>query len=403
LTAAALAFSVLLGAAVGQLDIEAGAYNPRLTFPVDPEEYEVGPGDVLWIAARGGLPTQFSDSAARGGLRLPVTPDGYVVVPLLGAFDTHGMTLSELAGEIESSFRARFRGTEPLVGLAVLRTFRISVTGNVVRPGLYNASAANRVEDLVSAAGGVAHGGSWDRALLMRDGDSLEVDLAGYLESGDWEANPMLTAGDRIHVPAAGAKVGIEGAVSLRRIYETGTQMAQADTSWEGSARGFLTYVEGETASGLLERAGGLAPWAYPNRCYVVRRDSSGREERLPAPMDDPSADPLMMPSDMLVCPGAPVTVMVAGHVVDPGPKSYVPGMDAGYYIASAGGADDEADLRETEIVTPDGESYGIDEMRSIPSGSVIRVPRAELVWWQDYLTVATGIASVVIAWKSIF
>mgnify|MGYP006277192107 CR=1 FL=1 len=402
MTAAALAFSVLLGATVGQLDMEAGAYNPRLTFPVDPEEYEVGPGDVLWIAARGGLPSQFSDSASRSGLRMPVTPDGYVVVPLLGAFDTDGMTLAEIAWEIEREFRARFRDSDPLVGLAMMRTFRISVTGNVVRPGLYNATAANRVQDLVEVAGGVAHGGSWDAAQLIRDGDTLEVDIVAYLEGGDWTDNPMLAAGDRIHIPSAGPKVGIEGAVSLRRIYETGSQMAQADTSWEGSARGFLSYVEGETASGLLERAGGLAPWAYPSRCYVVR-DSAGREQRLQAPMDDPSLDPVMQPSDMLVCPGAPVTVMVAGHVVAPGPQSYVPGMDAGYYIASAGGVDDEADLRDTEIVTPDGQSYQIDQMRSVPSGSVIRVPRAELVWWQDYLTVATGIASVVIAWKSIF
>ena len=374
-----------------------------LTFPVDPEAYEIGPGDVLWLTARGGLPMQFPDSTDRGGLELPVTPDGYVVVPLLGAFDLNGLTLAESVDRISGAFRSRFRGIQPLVGLARLRTFRVSVTGQVVEPGLYAVSAADRVSDAITAAGGVSQSGSWDEAWLFRGGDTIRVDIAQYLNEGLWRHNPTLTAGDRINVPESGPKVGVQGAVALRYIYHSGAPMAQADTSWEGSSRGFLIHREGETASELLRRAGGLAPWAYAHRCYLVRRDSLGREARLAAPMDDPSVDPLVEPGDILICPGAPITVMVAGHVDDPGPQSYVPGMDAGYYIASAGGVDDEADLDDTRITTPDGETYNIEELLSVPSGSVIHVPRAELVWWQDYLTVLTGVASVVIAWKSIF
>jgi len=32
----------------------------------------------------------------------------------------------------------------------------------------------------------------------------------------------------------------------------------------------------------------------------------------------------------------------------------------------------------------------------------VIQVPRKALVWWQDYFTILTGIASIVIAWHSL-
>jgi len=279
----------------------------------------------------------------------------------------------------------------------------VSVTGNVVNPGLYASTAADRVSDLLMLAGGISHGGAWDSVYLIRDSDSLDVDVAAYLETGEWSANPMVNAGDAINVPYTGSKVGVEGALSLRQIYLSGAPLAQADTSWEGSARGFLSYREGETASELVRRAGGLSPWAHPSRCYIMRRDSGSRDVRLPAPMDDDAVDPVIRSGDMLICPGAPVTVMVAGHVFKPGPQGYVPGMDAGYYIASAGGVDDEADVADTEIVTSDGEIYSMDDLESVPSGSVIRVPRAELVWWQDYLTVLTGVASVVIAWKSIF
>ncbi len=399
----ALTCTLLLCCLVGQASAQNPGHLPGPTFPVDPLSYKVGPGDILWITAEGGLPMQLCDSLSEGGLELPVTPDGHVVIPLVGALDVEGMTLADAAAMLEDEFHARFRRRRPLVGLARMRSFRVSVTGNVVTPGLYSATAAARVSDAISMAGGVSHGGSWDRAYLMRHGDTLEVDIAAYLETGEWEMNPVLTAGDVVNVPYSGPKVGVEGAVSLRNIYQSGAPLAQADTSWEGSARGFLSYRQGESASGLLERAGGLSPWAHPSRCYVMRRDSMDREVRIPAPMDDPSVDPVILPGDMLVCPGSPVTVMVAGHVFRPGPQGYVPGMDAGYYIASAGGVDDEADLAEAEVVTPNGEVYDAESLASVPSGSTIHVPRAELVWWQDYLTVLTGVASVVIAWKSVF
>jgi len=398
LATAALIGTLLLGALLGQ-----SPGNPELTFPVDPQRYEVGPGDVLWLSAEGGLPMQLCDSLSSEGLKLPITPDGYVVIPLVGALDLEGFTLAEAIDFVKTSFRARFTSSEPLVGLASMRYFRVSVTGNVVNPGLYASTAADRVSDLLMLAGGISHGGAWDSVYLIRDSDSLDVDVAAYLETGEWSANPMVNAGDAINVPYTGSKVGVEGALSLRQIYLSGAPLAQADTSWEGSARGFLSYREGETASELVRRAGGLSPWAHPSRCYIMRRDSGSRDVRLPAPMDDDAVDPVIRSGDMLICPGAPVTVMVAGHVFKPGPQGYVPGMDAGYYIASAGGVDDEADVADTEIVTSDGEIYSMDDLESVPSGSVIRVPRAELVWWQDYLTVLTGVASVVIAWKSIF
>ena len=36
------------------------------------------------------------------------------------------------------------------------------------------------------------------------------------------------------------------------------------------------------------------------------------------------------------------------------------------------------------------------------PAGAVVEVPRHTLVWWQDYFTILTGVASIVIAWQSI-
>jgi len=73
------------------------------------------------------------------------------------------------------------------------------------------------------------------------------------------------------------------------------------------------------------------------------------------------------------------------------------------YYIAQAGGFTNEARRSGVRITLVSGEELSIEEVNVIQPGSVINAPRKSLVWWQDYLTVATGLATVFIAYKSLF
>jgi len=42
------------------------------------------------------------------------------------------------------------------------------------------------------------------------------------------------------------------------------------------------------------------------------------------------------------------------------------------------------------------------DELDDVPAGSTIHVPRKILVWWQDPLLIATSVATVILAWRSL-
>lgn len=369
---------------------------------VDPQTYVLGPGDVLWLTTDGGIPPEIADSVV-AGLRLQVTPDGNALVPLIGPFPVAGSTLAEAAEIIESGFDARFRGLRSEVGLARMRHFRIPVTGRVASPGVVTVTGAQRLSDvLFDNCGGISPSGSWSRiAVIHASGDTSVVDLAGYFSDGSPSSNPSLNMGDHVHVPQASGLVIVQGAVLINRLYEA--EESTGRITWPENMKGYVEHRPGETVSELLDRIGGLAPWAFPESCYVERTDQSGATVRIAARLGDPSEDPVLRDGDLIVCPGAPSTVTVAGHVINPGRYNYFAGMSPQYYISQAGGADDKGDLGDTRVIAPDGTEFYIDEVDDVAVGSTIEVPRKIMVWWEDYLTVATGIASVVIAWKSIF
>jgi hypothetical protein len=77
--------------------------------------------------------------------------------------------------------------------------------------------------------------------------------------------------------------------------------------------------------------------------------------------------------------------------------------MDPNYYIAQAGGFVRESRRSGTQVLMPNGDEVDADDVSSVPAGSTIIVPRKAIVGWEDPLLILTSVASIVIAWKSIF
>jgi len=370
---------------------------------VDINEYIIGPGDIFWFSVKGGIPVELSAFAGASFAYLTVTPDGYVVVPSVGSWFVSGRTLAEATDLVEAGFASRFPGLRADAGLAGVRTFRVPVTGQVMIPGLTEINGGQRLTDLLARAGGIASAGAWTEILIISsNGDTTEVDITGFVLDGLTGSNPMLIQGDRVHVQAADAFVGIEGAIQLASV-QTERVSTNESISWTESASGMLEYIPRETVSRFVTRAGGTAPWAERDQCYIQRIDPEAGILIIHAPLDDPMLDPILMPGDRVVCPGAPPLVAVSGFVYNPGVYSHVAGKGAFYYISLAGGYQREASEGGVRIVLPDGSEIRQDSIQNIPPGAVITVPRSTLVWWQDPLLIVTSVATVIIAWKSVF
>lgn len=156
-------------------------------------------------------------------------------------------------------------------GTAGQPTETVYVEGQVKVPGEYPLEPGMRVSDLIRAGGGAADAAYAGQAELARYAigttgarrtDLIEVDLSAALR-GDTAADIPLRAFDRLTVKE----------VPLWR--------AQESVMLKGEVRFPGTYVirRGETLKSVIERAGGLTAYAFPQGS-VFTRDSLRRREQ---------------------------------------------------------------------------------------------------------------------------
>jgi protein involved in polysaccharide export with SLBB domain len=112
---------------------------------IDPENYILGPGDVLSIFTWGNYEGQYT---------LTVSPEGMLLIPAVGPVEVSGHTLNDAAEIISSNILSRFRNVEVVVSLANLRHFKVFVGGALKFPGAYPATPATRVSEIIENAGG---------------------------------------------------------------------------------------------------------------------------------------------------------------------------------------------------------------------------------------------------------
>jgi len=190
--------------------------------PFGEDLYVLGPGDAIQIDI-------FDVPEFSGGNgRYTILVDGSINVPWLGSVFISGLTLSQAADRLAQVY-SRFIN-EPLVTVALLdpRPLRISVLGEVTRPGAYvstvggntavaaNLGVANRqsqwptVIEAIQAAGGITQRANIRNIVVRRprlDGTErvVEVNLWSYLQGNASNQDITLRDGDSIIIPQAQA------------------------------------------------------------------------------------------------------------------------------------------------------------------------------------------------------
>jgi protein involved in polysaccharide export with SLBB domain len=112
---------------------------------IDAETYVLGPHDILAVMILAGQ-TRLE--------RLPVLPEGVVVVPGVGAVPASGRTIVEFREALRRELSRHYQNFELYSYLAVARQVRVYVTGEVREPGTLVARPYERVSDVVERAGG---------------------------------------------------------------------------------------------------------------------------------------------------------------------------------------------------------------------------------------------------------
>jgi len=199
LIASAAALLAIVGCSAGRVPQEAQDRPVAPTSSAQPE-YRLGQGDIVVVNVWKNPDLQ---------VRVPVRPDGYISVPLVGDVLAGGKTPGEVAQETETKLTRFIRTPQVSVIVEELNSAefqnRVRVVGGVAQPTSIAHRAGMTVIDLVLEAGGVTDFANTARARLIRQVDGLprtyDIFLDDILTGDDISTNYLLAPGDVITVP----------------------------------------------------------------------------------------------------------------------------------------------------------------------------------------------------------
>jgi polysaccharide export outer membrane protein len=246
--------------------IPAAAPGGATLSPV-PSDYRVGPGDLLRVSV-------FDHPELAADMR--VSQSGNLTFPLLGQLSVTGKSPHEIESALVQGLASGGFVKEPQVSVLVIdyQSQKISVMGQVTRPGQYALTASQHALDLLAEAGGVVNMIAADDATLIRhNGERVPIDLVAMF-AGDPRQNPEVIAGDTIYVPRA-PQFYIYGEVQRPGVYRLERRM---------------------TVSQAISAGGGLTAKGSERRVIVKRRDAGGKERKVSV-----SGSDVLEPDDVLM------------------------------------------------------------------------------------------------------
>jgi polysaccharide export outer membrane protein len=193
--------------------IELAAQTPRAAQEFA-AVHKLGPGDELAVQVE--KHPDYSTEVA-------VSAGGTVLYPLIGQVDVAGLTVTEAQDRFAARFAEYLVSPRVHVSLAGIHSQRISVLGDVARPGVIAVKGPMRVLDAIAEAGGVREDGSLRNVTILRQEpggafQTFKVDAKRILEGKATQAeNLAVEPGDTIVVhgglkkwlPLAGSITGI--------------------------------------------------------------------------------------------------------------------------------------------------------------------------------------------------
>ena len=262
---------------------------PVSFFPEASYRYRLGPGDKLVMSV-------FKIEGYEA--KVKVLSDGTINLPRLGTVLVWGLTLEEARQKITKGYRQILRRPIVYLDLARQRPIRVTVTGEVERPGIYtlqvNASKADidqglgsgggwpTLVDVIARAGGITADGDLSSLELMRPsytngGQSkrYKFDYLTVLKNGGHAPNPLIYDGDSVRVVRADSPTTtdlIAGSIS-----NFSPALIQVAVIGEVKSPGSIQVPPNSPLAAAVLKAGGIEPIRGSiARVAVIRTERDG-------------------------------------------------------------------------------------------------------------------------------
>ncbi len=177
---------------------ETGLAQPdSRTAPSVDAHYRIGADDVLTVNV------WHEPEVSRN---VPVRPDGKISLPLVGDVQASGLTPTELKNELESRFSKFLTNPDVSVIVAEIRSQRINVLGQVLRPGTYALIPPMSVIDAVATAGGLREFAKPNKIYVLRtlpngQVQRIKVEYNNVLKGKRGSEDVVLQTRDTVVVP----------------------------------------------------------------------------------------------------------------------------------------------------------------------------------------------------------
>jgi len=303
-------------------------FEPNLRLAT-PRNYVLGPGDQVLIDIYGRSEDSYT---------LNVSPEGAINIPYVGVVSVGGLTIEQASERITRSLSAiysaiRTGGTKVNITLGNIRSIKVVVTGEAVRPATYTLPSVATIFNALYYAGGPSDRGSFRDIRLIRNGQEIaRLDVYDFLTTGAFRENVRLEDQDVIMISPYVNRVILRGEVKRPAIYE---------------------LKENETFQDLLGFAGGFTEHAYQARIKVIK--PTARERRIEDLLSSQIAQYQPAGGDEFVVERIldrfENRVRIEGAVFREGPYELSPGLTVSMLIKKAEGLKEDAFLNRGTIL----------------------------------------------------
>jgi polysaccharide export outer membrane protein len=240
--------------------------------------YTLGPGD--------GLQLNFLDPEAKSlNGTFGILADGTTTLPLVGSVQLIGLTIGQATRWLTSLYSKQLVRPQLTLTLTTPRPVKVTIVGEVTRPGLYPLGSFSNPVEAIQTAGGVTVNADVRNILLRRLAGTAgaqkqtTLNLADLFANGNQLQNPVLFDGDTIVVSRAIQPVPEEvlaiGQTNLAPLTISVTVIGEVKAPGTVSLPANTPLIE------ALFRSGGLIRRrAQKNRIELVRFNRNGTTTR---------------------------------------------------------------------------------------------------------------------------
>lgn len=159
-------------------------------------DYVIGPEDMLQVSV------WKNEALSRV---LPVRPDGKISLPLLHDVQAAGLTPMQLRDKLAAALAEFMPNPEVSVTVTDVKSYRVSVLGEVQKPGVLQLKSATTILEAIAMAGGFRDFASPSKIVIFRKDESGNTQKIKFNYNraigNSTEENVTLKTGDVVVVP----------------------------------------------------------------------------------------------------------------------------------------------------------------------------------------------------------